>query len=191
MGKALLYYDSKGRSIIRSPRKTFVPPGNAWEVNKEWFTLANDRWKNDLTTEQRWAWEFYSLSHCDIGRDLFVGKQIQMWNMSPQNMVTWPEWGVQSDTTARVSNYKDTDFDVYHMSVFDIFPVTNKDNYFCIAWAIVLDDSRTPTAADIKKCNKGMTATLSLTDEATNYVWAGGYLPNGVIQWLNFNAIVE
>jgi len=89
IGKALLFYDSKLGARIRSPKKSFVPPGQAWEVNKTWFKLASDRWKS-LNEFQKRAWNHYSVGLYDVGRDYFMGRQIEMWNLSPLNNVSWP-----------------------------------------------------------------------------------------------------
>lgn len=95
LGKALFYYDTKYGARVRTPKRTFVPPGSVWEVNQLWFRAASDRSKT-LNREQRLAWEKAYPGACDSWRDIFMGKQIELWNLSPANNLTWPPVVAQS-----------------------------------------------------------------------------------------------
>lgn len=61
----------------------------AWEVNTVLFKNASNRW-NTFNKVVRKAWFLFAYGKGDCGRDLFMGKQIEMWNLSLLNDITYP-----------------------------------------------------------------------------------------------------
>jgi len=88
-GKTVFYYDTKYGARVRKVKGQFPSYGEAWEVNKEWFKKASDRFKT-LTAIQKNAWKCEYHDVCDVYRDIFMGQQIEQWNLSPLNDLTWP-----------------------------------------------------------------------------------------------------
>jgi len=180
MGKALLFYDTEYGARVRSPKKKFVPPGNIWEVNIDWFKKASARWKT-LTVFERRAWNHYSLELCDIGRDLFMGRQIEMWNISPLNDVTfppvgnptipdppkyllfkngwWPAYIYDDDTNKRKVLLWEGYKDYWQLSIVGV------------RWYQKLDDPSNPTIADLKAENYYNNHSFNLESGHNNYLW--------------------
>jgi hypothetical protein len=171
MGKALFFYDTKYGARVRSPKKTFVPPGNIWEVNKAWFQMASDRFKNDLTQEQKWAWKLAYVSDCDTYRDIFMGVQIQYWNLSPENMITWPLVGVPDIGNITFNAYES--LSEVHCSFKDFNKILIEKYCPCTLWACKIGDDLPPTEAEIDLKRQKYSATLLLWPGAVNYLWGG------------------
>jgi hypothetical protein len=88
-GKTVFYYDTKYGARVRKVKGQFPSYGEAWEVNKEWFKKASARAKT-LTAIQKNAWKYEYLDICDVWRDIYMGQQIALWNLSPTNDLSWP-----------------------------------------------------------------------------------------------------
>jgi len=88
-GKTINFFYSKYGPVARKKLKYKPPYGNVWNVNKAFFTAASDRWMS-LSDIQKNAWKIYFIEICDTARDLFMGAQIEAWNLSPLNDLTWP-----------------------------------------------------------------------------------------------------
>jgi len=180
LGKVLLYYDTKYGARIRSPKKTFVPPSQAWEVNKVWFTQASTRWST-LSIFARRAWNHYSLEICDIGRDLFMGRQIEMWNLSPLNDVIWPPLGnpeipaAPSDLMFKdgwwPANIYDEDTNKRKVLLWEGYKDYWQLSIVGVRWYQKLDDPSNPTAADLKAENYYNSHSFTLESGHNNYLW--------------------
>lgn len=189
MGKALLYYDTKYGARVRIPKRTFVPPAPIWEINIVWFKAASDRAKT-LTTEQKWAWQKAYPGKCDAWRDIFMGKQIEWWNLSPQNDLTWPPLvaGNPGPITANEGT-------IFVGSVNTWLEAEDQVSFkkWCASWVWcrVLDNAGKPVDADVVKFRKvgrwygkepkGFTEfyNVDLLAGHTNYIWGGGRLIDG------------
>ena len=171
MGKALFFYDTKYGARVRSPKKSFVPPGNIWEVNIAWFQKASDRFKNILTQEQKWAWKLAYVSDCDTYRDIFMGVQIQYWNLSPLNDVTWPYVGVSDIGNITFNAYEYTD---YVSCSFKDFNKSIYEKYCpCTLWACKIGNDLPPEEDEIDLKRQKYSAKLLLWPGAINYLWGG------------------
>jgi hypothetical protein len=177
IGKTIFYYDTKYGARVRKVKGSFTPPGSVWEVNKEWFKLASDRFKHDLTAENKWAWKLFSSSLCDTYRDVFMGVQIEYWNLSPLNDITWPLSGHPDVGEITFWNI------IYESSVacgFDEFNKSLIQTYCpCTLWAVKLDDASAPGEDDIVKRVQKFSASVDLTAGHINYVWGGVRYTNG------------
>ncbi len=89
LGDYLFYYESPYGPVVRSKKRYYKNAAQYWTVNQEWFKAANIASKN-LNLEQKWAWNAAYPQMCDSWRDIFVGHQIEAWNLSPENNLTWP-----------------------------------------------------------------------------------------------------
>lgn len=90
LGKALFYYESPYGPVVRLKKRYMGNAAQVWYLNQTWFKAASDRAKQ-LTQEQKWAWQTAYPLICDTWRDIFMGRQIEAWNMSPENDLTWPQ----------------------------------------------------------------------------------------------------
>jgi len=88
--KTVNFFYGPNGAVVRSKKKIFTPPGQIWYLNQIVFKAASARWKS-FPKIQKNAWALSLLSMCDIPRDLFMGKQIESWNLSPDNDLSWPE----------------------------------------------------------------------------------------------------
>lgn len=189
LGKALLFYDTKYGARVRSPKKTFVPPGSIWEVNIEWFKQASNRWKKDLTQEQKWAWNLAYVGECDTGRDIFMGQQIELWNISPQNDLSWPPKGVSDVgiitfwTNEFVSSLKCGFLEFNKVLIQKYCPNT--------LWARKLGDSSPPDEDDIVKAIKYFSTSIDFIAGYTNYIWGGVRYYNGTKKMLLVGSYVK
>ena len=171
VGKALFYYDTKYGARVRSPKRSFVPPGTIWEVNKEWFKKASDRFKTVLTKEQKWAWMLFSEWYCDTYRDVFMGVQIQYWNLSPLNDVTWPYASVADIGNITFNAYESTN--EVRCSFKDFNKLLIEKNCPNTLWACKIGDNLPPTEAQIDLRVQKYAVTLLLWPGAINYLWGG------------------
>jgi hypothetical protein len=191
-GKALLYYDTRFGARVRSPKKYFVPPGSIWEVNKEWFKKASDRSK-ELTPCQKKAWQLAYSGVCDTWRDIFMGQQIEAWNLSPENDLSWPTKDSPSVGVVLISGTTPyVDAVAYYVNSLPV----NLLPSICPCWVAfrVLDDPREPGEADIlaewtKKCEgPPVTAYKShahvyFETGHLNYIWGGCRLWTGALRY--------
>ena len=92
--------------VCGSPKRAVGATTPLWEINKEWFKAASDRWKTFNAVVKK-AWHLYAHGKGDCGRDLFMGKQIEMWNLSPVNDVTFPTAPYYSIPDAPGVHYED------------------------------------------------------------------------------------
>lgn len=172
VGKALLYYDTKYGARIRTPKRRFTPPGTIWEVNKVWFEKANTRSKS-LTREQRLAWQSAYPGMCDSWRDIFMGKQIEAWNLSPSNNLTWPQIVAQPVGDIEWSDGW-WDYDNKYR-----FWMNEWDNKKFRAWTVgslwwnILDNPRAPTADDPYFFRTYPAYSFEVQAGHTNYFWGG------------------
>jgi len=200
LGKALFYYDTKYGARVRVPKKSFVPPGAIWEVNKEWFKAASDRWKKVLTNPMKWAWKLAYSGKCDTARDIFMGQQIELWNLSPLNNLTWPTKGV-----APVGEFY-IDYDEYVGEINCWFrspesmntPTPTRESWvkikqYCSSsvWANKLDNSNPPSEEEITKEKQGWQYKFALETGHVNYLWGGLRYYNGNIEWRFIGSFVR
>jgi len=171
LGKTIFFYDTKHGARVRRVRKRFTPPGTVWEVNKVWFKMASDRWKYDLAEDMKWAWTSAYPDVCDVGRDLFMGRQIEMWNLSPLNMVTWPPVGVSSVGDFTIWNdgaipATRVGFQEFNKLLFERYTC-------CTLWARKLDDNTPPGEGDIIKKIQRYSTSIDIIEGHDNYLWGG------------------
>lgn len=88
--KTVNFFYGPAGAVVRLKKRIFTPPGQVWYVNQAAFKAASDRWKTFSKIQQN-AWNMSFFTICDTGRDLFMGKQIENWNLSPENDLSWPE----------------------------------------------------------------------------------------------------
>lgn len=88
-GKTIFYYESPHGAVARIKKRTFTPPAGSWFVNNVYFKAASDRAKAFSKAQQK-AWNLAFPTICDTWRDIYMGKQIEAWNLSPVNDLTWP-----------------------------------------------------------------------------------------------------
>ena len=176
-GKTILYYDTKYGARARKIKGTFESPGNVWEVNKTWFKKASDRWKFDLPKDSKWAWNFYSEIVCDVGRDIFMGHQIEYWNMSPSNDLIWPVVDVKSIGPIVVAGYDNGDVAGCYIKEF------NKEltMLYCpsTVWARKLDDNSPAVELDIVGRSQTRSYNIPFIAGHINYLWGGFRYTNG------------
>ena len=177
MKDALFYYDTKFGARIRVPKRQFSPPGQAWIVNQEWFKLANQHSKG-LSGEQRLAWKIAYPGKCDTWRDIFMGKQIEFWNLSPQNDLTWPPVEVQSVGTLVFRKGSEFEGSVYIYLQGGITDVMRRNTIGLLFWDI-LDVFRAPVDSDAYKFKTYAGYEIPLESGHTNYIWAGVRYLNG------------
>lgn len=177
LGKALLYYEHPWGARVRAPKKTFVPPAPIWEVNQVWFKAASDRSKT-LNTWQKRAWEQAYPGICDNWRDIFMGKQIEYWNMSPLNDLTWPPVSPQDigDLTFRSGTefvgsiyWTLVDYDVVLMTKWVVSTL----------WWRILNNPRVPVESDLVAQKARFGNEFSFVAGNTNYLWGGVRYVNG------------
>jgi hypothetical protein len=77
-------------------------------VNQGWFNLASERWKGFTKIIQK-AWKMIYADVCDTQRDVFMGQQIAAWNLSPENMITWPDIEVKNIIAPTIGLYYNPD----------------------------------------------------------------------------------
>ncbi len=172
LGKALFYYDTKFGARVRIPKRTFVPPGSIWEVNKEFFKLANTRSKS-LTKEQRLAWQKAYPGECDAWRDIFMGRQIEAWTLSPTNNLTWPlihppsvgDFTLEGYATGYAFEFKGWFVD-YDYDLFRKWTVGS-------LWWDILDNPRAPIASDPYEFRTFPAAVWEGVVGHDNYFWGG------------------
>ena len=180
-GKALLFYDTKFGARIRKPKSQFVPPGQSWEVNKTWFKQASNRWKLNLTQEQKWAWQVAYPGICDTARDIFMGQQIEQWNLSPLNNLTWPQVEVQSIGDFELDGM---DFVAVIRAWFgDLNMIKIKSVCGNVVWVRKLDNSSVPIESDIVFAKQTFFAEIEFVAGHTNYIWGGLRYPNGRLEF--------
>jgi hypothetical protein len=172
-----MYYDTKYGARARTVRSDFNPGGTVWEVNKVWFKLASDRAKT-LTQEQKWAWQKAYLSVCDVWRDLFMGKQIEAWNNSPQNNLTWPQVGVKKlDSMSFKINNSEHPKVYVNWDVIDLEIVRwNVSNY--MYWSSE-DPGFEPTGENVPRVSQHGGVSFTVVPGQTTYFWGGVRYMNG------------
>jgi len=183
LGKTILYYDTKYGARVRLVRKNFTPPGNIWEVNKEWFKKASDRWKFDLTSCMKLAWGAAYPGICDVARDIFMGHQIEAWNLSPLYDLLWPVVGVGD---VGIITFGSIEYEGSVRCWYDEFSQTLIQRFgICAVWFRKLDDGSDPGESDIVKEGESYSASVDLISGYTNYVWGGIRHYNGALKfWL-------
>jgi len=191
LGKPLLYYDTKYGARVKFPKRTFQSPGNVWEINKEWFKKASDRWKS-LSVFARRAWNQWSTSTCDCGRDLFMGRQIELWNLSELNDTTWPEvslpklpqlpsfgWWTPSDSEDFTFRHlRWWPVKIYEFGFQDILMHLWHEyiKHFTksivgVRWFQKLDSEDPPDESNLKVENHAMSHTFTCESGHWNYFW--------------------
>ena len=175
--KALLFYDTKYGARVRLPKKRFVPPNNVWEVNKEWFKKASDRVKT-LTAIQKQAWKYEYLDICDVWRDIFMGQQIELWNLSPLNDLSWPniDCPVYTFSPGFVYYYDQSDSYSVGFRTKDYLVIEAKIAGF--RWYNT-DDFGNPVEEDFKKETVVAHTSFSADDNPKQYFYAKAYYFNG------------
>ena len=177
LGKALFYYDTKYGARVRTPKRTFKPPGNVWEVNKAFFILASERAKS-LTSWQKKAWERAYPGICDSWRDIFMGKQIEFWNLSPLNNLTWPPISPQDVGPITFNHGLEYVGSIY-------WTVDTVDDRKMRKWGVnwlwwrVLNNARQPVESDLVSQSSYPGYEFSFVAGSTNYLWAGMRYLNG------------
>lgn len=176
-GKCLLYYDTRYGARVRSPKKYFVPPGSIWEVNKEWFKKASIRSKI-LNKFQKHAWQWAYPQACDTWRDLFMGRQIEAWNLDPSNNITWPDVWVPDIGEIVFAHGQEfpTGIDWWVKEI-DTY---KKKTYTCahLFWR-VLDSPSAPDEDDIYKETFSYFCDFEFVQGHVNYLWGGVRYLNG------------
>lgn len=177
IGKCLLYYGVGGYPRVRRVRSRFTSPGNIWEVNKEWFKKASARAKT-LTEWQKKAWPIAYPSKCDTWRDIFMGKQIEMWNASPLNDISWPPCGVGKVGDIYVDLDEEYDLVVFVSVALESYTVFDR---YCVGWVWfnVLDSPNAPTEDDLSVETGIQNPSVNLEAGHTNYIWGGVRYVNG------------
>jgi len=175
--KALLFYDTKYGARVRAPKKTFVPPGNIWEVNIEWFKKASVRSKT-LDFWQKRAWSLAYLSVCDVWRDIFMGKQIEAWNLSPLNDLTWPLVDIKDVGPITFAHGMEFEGEV-RWWVETINGILREKYSVGYLWWKVLDDDREPVEDDLVKATLKSSYEFEFTAGHDNYLWGGVRYING------------
>jgi len=180
VGKALLYYDTKFGARVRIVKRRFESPGVAWEINKSWFKMASDRAKG-LDRWQKKAWSIAYSAICDSWRDIFMGKQIELWNLSPLNNITWPPLVAQG--IGDIEFYEGTEFvQTIKFNAFE-YDIKEKENWSVgWVWFKVLNNAGSPTEADLDDTTEYPAHTFEFTEGATNYLWGGVRLIDGRFQ---------
>ena len=177
MGKALLFYDTKYGARVRKPKSKFVPPNSIWEVNIEWFKKASIR-SRTLTFCQKEAWKRYSSSLCDTWRDIFMGAQIEAWNLHPTNDISWPNIPVEDIGSVQYdTKYETEDNVIGYVKTIDNIKLNKW--CCCFLWAIVLDDPRQAVEEDITNSNQVDSHLFDLVVGHTSYLWGGVRYLNG------------
>jgi len=191
VGKALLYYDTKFGARVRIVKRRFESPGVAWEINKSWFKMASDRAKG-LDRWQKKAWGIAYSAICDSWRDIFMGKQIELWNLSPLNNITWPPVVAQGIGTINFSEGVDKGLEVkYYLAEYspggtklsNVEMLRRKEKWAVgWVWFKVLNNAGSPTEADLDDTTEYPAHTFEFTEGATNYFWGGVRLIDGRFQ---------
>jgi hypothetical protein len=88
-GKSVLFYESPHGAVLRMKKRYFTPPSQSWYVNNEYFKSASDR-ARAFNSAQKKAWNQAYPTICDTWRDIYMGKQIEAWNLSVTNDLSWP-----------------------------------------------------------------------------------------------------
>lgn len=176
-GKCLLYYSSGGWPRVRKVSSRFKSPGNVWEVNKEWFKKASERAKT-LTEWQKKAWPIAYPSACDSWRDLFMGKQIEMWNASPLNDISWPPCGVGKESALYPELIKE---ETTYIDVRLLLGAFTTFDRYCVSfvWFNVLDSMDNPTEDDLVVETELQQHLINLEAGHTNYIYGGVRYVNG------------
>ena len=178
LGKALLYYDTKYGARIRTPKRTFTPPSQSWIVNQEWFKKANAR-SRIITGWQKFAWLLAYPGICDTWRDIFMGKQIEMWNISPLNDVTWPPLTPgDSGWVKAIPGQQYENIISIRIETEDVI----KRKRWAFAWVffLVLDNARQPREADMIKASRySPYLDVEFIPGHVNYIWGGIWLVDG------------
>ena len=171
VGKALLYYDTKYGARVRKPRSRFTPPGTAWEINKVWFKKASDRAKT-LTREQKWAFRVAYPEICDSWRDIFMGKQIEFWNLSPLNDLTWPHVVAQRIGDIVFGSYEVTPLE--RRCWFEKYEIRKVETQTCgTLWWIKFNDASAPSPSDPYTFRRSYSNQFDLVNGRVNYLWGG------------------
>lgn len=180
IGKTILYYNTKYGARVRKIKRGDVVYGNTWEVNKEWFKLASTRAKL-LTEWMKKAWLTSYADKCDTWRDLFMGKQIEMWNLSPLNDILWPPVSVGDVGAVSFIDVREYDSVVFAVVVVEDFDV--KDLY-CVSyvWFNVLDSLNPPVEANLVIETDLQEAGVPLQAGHTNRVYGGVRYLNGTFK---------
>jgi len=176
-GKTVFYYDTKYGARVRKVKGQFPSYGEAWEVNKEWFKKASDRWKKVLLADAKLAWNLYYSDVCDIGRDIFMGRQIEFWNLHPTNDITYPLVSVQ-DIGVITFGYKQED---WNLKVWwDDFDILKVEKNTCAAlYARKFDDPSEPGEDDIIYRGASRYQKIGIYPDHDNYIWGGARYFNG------------
>ncbi len=189
LGKVLFYYDSKYGAVVRIPPRQQRNVGQAFEVNKEWFKAASARSKT-LNRWQRRAWEVAYPLACDSWRDIFMGHQIEAWNKSHLNDLTWPQISPQ-----------DVGSIFWEERIYGALSVQWKvkewnDNLIRTwtvgsLWWNRLDNAGVPRESDLVKETDVGWNTFSLEVGHTNYLWGGVRYVNGTYKQTYFSSYVR
>ena len=190
-GKTIFFYDTKYGARARRSQGKFTPPGSVWEVNKTWFKMASDRFKTFDSIEKR-AWRQAYQTICDTYRDLYMGQQIESWNLSPLNDLTWPSVGIpnlQQPLVLAGRNYKSSgDFSWRYLSwwpvkCYDHSGPTEKiyayrgyknelaDSIVSVLWYKKLDSDDPPDNDDFLEQHWGLSLTFTKEAGHWTHIW--------------------
>jgi len=186
-GKSLNFFYGPNGAVIRRLKRSFTPPGQIWYVNQIAFNAASVRWASFSRVQQN-AWALFFGSMCDIPRDLFMGKQIESWNMHPDYDLSWPESHVPDFPWPPGRCYINTD--VYTVSFSLEFSGEKQSQWKIPGFRWYSSESQ---ASLVNPVFIGETYTPRLTiKEAampSSYCWAAAIRSNGIIDPAKFVAV--
>lgn len=173
IGSAIFYYDHPYGAMVRGPRRK--RPENVAQIftlNQTWFEAANTRSKT-LTKVQREAWQKAYPGICDNWRDIFMGKQIEAWNMFAGNDLTWPQITVKKlDPPVFHVIQSQTYLGRWVAMIDEKVDEYEKVGAGVLVWK-VLDNPAQPGIGSVTKESTSKWNEIILTTSATNYIWAG------------------
>jgi hypothetical protein len=184
LGGSINFFYGKSGPVVRKKLKYKPPYSNVWEVNKVYFAAASERWKS-FSAIQKNAWAIYLRPICDTTRDRFMGEQIQAWNASPLNDLSWPQVGLPVIIWPEPEIYYSPDTSYYSISTmfkeitYEEFLICGM-NWYNSASKVVCQES------DFLKSTVLPYTKFYSTEIPKHYIWVKAWRVNGSLSEFHY-----